>query len=82
MRAAAIAVRMSILLGGAAVGGPPGMANAVCSVQWMLLNYLFKLAQLAGSAAEFKGALMVHAHCDSSRVVAAILQAAQTLNND
>jgi len=52
--AGAVAMRVGILLGGAAVGGPTRVADAVGAVQRGLGNDLFEIAKFARGAANFQ----------------------------
>src|SRR5690349_19050003 len=76
----AVAVGMGVFLGGAAVGGPAGVADAVGAIQRLQPDGLFQIAQLALSAADLQ-ALAVARHRDARRVVAAVLQPLQTIQN-
>ena len=78
--AGAIAVRMGIFLGGAAVRGPARVADAVDAVERSDANRFFEIAQLARGAANFQLAVIAD-DGDSGRVVAAIFEAAQAVEN-
>ena len=52
--AGAVAMGMGVLFGGAAVGGPAGVADAEGALEGMLAEDLLKIGELAGGAAEFK----------------------------
>ena len=52
--AGAVAVRVGVLLGGAAVGGPAGVADAEGAVDGALGDDGFEVAQLAGGAAQLE----------------------------
>ncbi len=52
--AGAVAMGMGILFRGAAVGGPAGVADAEGAVEGMIAQDLFKVAELAGGAADFE----------------------------
>src|SRR6266702_7034769 len=78
---AAIAVRMGVLFGGAAVGCPAGVADAVSSIERFQADNFFQIPQLAFGAANLKS-FPVAAHSYARRVVAAILQALEPINND
>ena len=80
--AGAVAMRMGVLFGGAAVRGPAGVADAEGAVERMLAQDLFQVAQLAGSAAHFERCAAWAADGDARRVVAAIFQAPQPLDDD
>ena len=53
-RAGAVAVRVRVLLGGAAVRGPAGVADAVGAVDGVTLQDGVEVAELAGGAAELQ----------------------------
>ena len=78
----AIAMRMSIFLGRPAVRGPAGVANAEGAVQRMVAQNFFQIVQLAGRARHRKPVDSRTAHRDSGRIVTAIFEAPQPLNND
>jgi len=79
--ARAVTVRMRIFLGGAAMRSPARVANAIGAFERTLANHLFQPAQLAGGAAQLQSVTKA-ANGDARRIVAAILQAAQPLNDD
>src|ERR1700719_860225 len=76
----AVAMGMRVLFGGAAVSGPAGMADAVGSVERLEADDFFEVAQLAFGAADLQ-AFTIAADCDPSRVVAAIFQTPQPVDN-
>ncbi len=76
----AVAMRVGIFFGGTAVRGPAGVPDAVGAIDGRFANYFFEIAQLAGGAANFQLAREVD-HRDSRRVVAAILELAQALED-
>ena len=80
-RAGAVAVGVGVLFGGAAVGGPAGVADAVGAVDGVVVEDVFEVAELAGGAAELE-AVAIAGDGDAGRVVAAVLEAAQSLNDD
>jgi hypothetical protein len=80
--AGAVAMGMGVLFGGAAVRGPAGVADAEGAVERMLAQNLFEIGELAGSAAQFKRGLRRAADGDACRVIAAIFEPAQPLNDD
>ena len=82
MRPGAVAVRVSVLLGGAAVGGPAGVADAVGAFYRGGADGFFKMAQLAGGAAQGELAAECATDGDAGGVVAAVLETAQTFKND
>src|ERR1700675_3017062 len=69
--AGAIAMRMSVLFGGTAVGGPAGMADAISPVERLKADYFFKIAQFAFGAANLQ-AFTVAANGNTGRVIAAV----------
>jgi hypothetical protein len=79
--AGAVAMGMRVFFGGAAVRGPAGVSDAVGAVERLEADHFFQIAQLAFGAADFKPRA-VSGHGDSGRVVAAILQLSQALNDD
>ena len=81
--AAAVAVRVRVLFGGAAVGGPACVADAVGAMQRVLLQHLLEVAQLAGCAAhvELRGVGLVARDGNAGGVVAAVLEAAKAFND-
>ena len=78
---AAVAMRVRVLFAGTAVRGPAGVADAVGAVDGVVADYLFQVAQFAFGAANLQ-AVVSAGNGDSRRVVAAILKAAQAINND
>ena len=52
--AGAIAMRMGVFFGGAAVGGPAGVADAVGAVERLQADGFFQVAQLAFGAADLQ----------------------------
>ena len=79
--AGAVAVRMGVLFGGAAVGGPAGVADAVGAIERLQADRLFQVAQLAFGAAHLQS-FTVAGDGDSRRVVAAVFQATQAVDDD
>src|SRR5580658_409989 len=77
----AVAMRMSILFGGTSVRGPASVSNAVAAVQWAETDRLFQIAQLAFGAANLQ-LVSVAGNGNSSRVIAAVLEPPQALNDD
>ena len=80
--AGAVAMGMGVLFGGAAVRGPAGVADAEGAVERMLAQNLFKVGELAWSATHFKRGAGRAAHGDARRVIAAVFQAPQPLDDD
>src|SRR6266568_4462803 len=79
--AGAIAMRVGIFLGGAAMSRPAGVADAVGAVERLKANDLFQVAQLAFGAADLQ-AISITADGNASRVITAILEAPQAIQND
>ena len=52
--AGAIAMRVRVFFGGAAVRGPARVADAVDAFEWALADRFFQIAQLAGGAADIE----------------------------
>src|SRR2546423_625799 len=76
----AVAVGMGVFLGGPAVGGPAGVADAVGAVDGRFLQGFFEIAELAGGTANFE--LAVLNDSDTGRVIAAIFELAESFNDD
>jgi hypothetical protein len=79
--AGAVAVRMRVFFGGAAVSGPASVADAVGAVEWLEADGLFQVSQLAFCPADLQ-ALAVAGDGDAGRVVAAVFEPAQTVDDD
>ncbi len=79
--AGAVAMGVGVLFGGAAVGGPAGVADAEGAVDGILVEDFFELAEFAGGATELE-AVAIATDGDARRVVAAIFEAAQSLDDD
>src|SRR5262249_26236927 len=79
--AGAVAVRMCIFFGRAAVCCPARVADAIGSIERLQPDGLFQVAQLAFGAAHLQ-AVTVARDGDTGRVVAAILQPPQPVNDD
>ena len=79
--AGAIAMRMGILFGGTAVRGPARVADAVGAVERLQPDDLFQVAQLAFGAAHLQ-AFAVAGDRDAGRIIAAILQPPQAIDDD
>src|SRR5437899_13043592 len=73
---AAIAVRMGVLFGGAAVGCPAGVADAVSSIERVQADNFFHIPKLAFGAANLKS-FTVAEHGNALSIIAAILKAIQ-----
>ena len=80
--AGAIPMRVGVLFRGASMCGPAGVADAVCALDGMLAQNLFEIAELARSAANLKRGSGWTADGDARRVVAAIFQTPQPLDDD
>src|SRR5277367_2066917 len=80
-RAGAVAVGVGVLFGGAAVGGPAGVADAEGAVDGGVSEDGFEIAELAGGSAELH-AVWTTGYGDAGGVVAAVLEAAQTFDDD
>ncbi len=79
--AGAVAMRVSVLFRGTSVRGPASVADAVGAVERLQADDFFQVAQLAFGAANLQAAAIA-GHRDSGRVVAAILQPTQAINDD
>ncbi len=79
--AGAVAVGVGVFFGGAAVGGPAGVADAEGAVDGGVGDDGFEVAELAGGAAELE-AVGASGDRDAGGVVAAVLEAAQAFNDD
>ena len=83
MRAGAVAVGVGVLFGGAAVGGPAGVADAEGAVERdARAGRLRGCASLPGARRSSSVALVGAADGDAGRVVAAVFEAAQALDDD
>src|SRR5690606_4444279 len=78
--AGAVAVRVGVLLRRTAVGRPARVADAELTVDRLAAQHFLELRQLAGAAADVHGAVAYDR--DAGRVVAAILQPPQALDED
>ena len=74
-------MRMGVLLRRAAMGRPAGMPDTVSAVDWTQADGFFQVAQLAFGAAHLQP-VAISAHSDSRRVIAAILEPFQAIEND
>ncbi len=79
--AAAVAVGMGVFFGGAAVGGPAGMADAEGAVEGRIGDGDFEIAELSWGAAQGK-TFGTTGYGDAGGVVAAVFEAAEAFNND
>ena len=80
--AGAVAVRMGVLFSGTAVRGPARVADAEGAIERILAQNLFKVRQLSCRAAQIELVAAGVADGDASRVVAAIFEAPQPLDDD
>src|SRR5207248_522089 len=78
--AAAILVRMRVLFRRTAVSCPSRMAEAVNAVERFGFNRLFEISQLARAAPPLDAA--VAHHSDAGRVVTAVFETAQPIEQD
>jgi hypothetical protein len=74
-------VRVGVLFGGAAVGGPPGVADAEGAVDGVGGDDGFEVAEFAGGTAEFEAG-GASGYGDAGGVVTAVFEAAQAFNDD
>jgi len=74
-------MRVGILFGGAAVGGPAGVADAEGAVDGLFVEDGFEVAELAGGAAELEAAGAA-GNGDAGGVIAAVFETAQPLDDD
>src|SRR6266852_4661826 len=77
----AVAVGVGVLFGGAAVGGPAGVADAEGAVEGGVGDDGFEVAELAGGAEEGE-AFGASGYGDAGGIVAAVFEAAQAFNDD
>jgi len=77
----AVAMRMRVLFGGAAMRRPAGVADSVSAFDGRFLQGFFEIAQFPGRAANFQFAVLRY-DGDSRRIIAAIFQFAQAFNDD
>ena len=82
--AGAVAVWVRVLFGGAAVGGPARVADAVGAVQRLLQQHLFKIAQLAWRAAhvELCGISLIACNGDAGGVVSAVFETPKAFDDE
>jgi len=78
--ALAVRVRVGVLLARPSVGGPAGVADAEGAFQRLGAQALLEVLQLADRAAAVQAALVDHG--DARRVVPAVLEPAQALDDD
>jgi len=72
---------VGVFFGGAAVGGPAGVADSEGAVDGAVGKDRFEVAELAGGSAELH-AVWTTGYGDAGGVVAAVLEAAQTFDDD
>jgi len=78
----AVAMGVGIFFRGAAVRGPAGVPDAEGALDGVLEKNLFEIAQLAGSAPDFERGSGRAANSDASRIVSAVFEPPQPLNDD
>ncbi len=76
----AVAMRMRVFFGGAAVRGPARVADAVDAVERRDADGFFEILQLAGGAADFEFAVCLH-DGDAGGIVAAIFEALEAVED-
>jgi len=77
---AAVGLRVGVGLGGRTMGRPPRMTDADRAVQRFVIRLLLQVAELSGGTQDLD---LIRPHDrDSGRVVAAILEAAKTIEED
>ena len=74
-------MRMGVFFGGTAVRGPARVADAVGAVERLQPDDFFQVAQLALGAADLQ-TFAIAAHRDAGRIIAAIFQPPQALDDD
>ena len=79
--AGAVAVRMRVFFGGASVRGPARVADAIGAIEGLQADGFFQVAQLALGAADLQS-VAVAGDRDPGRIIAAILEAPQALDDD
>ena len=77
----AIAMRVGVFFSGTTVSCPAGVAYAVSSVERLKPDDFFQVAKFALCPANLQ-AFTVATDCDSGRIVAAIFQAPEAIQND
>src|ERR1700685_2686010 len=75
-------MRMGVLFCGPAMRGPAGVSDAERAVQRILAQDLFQVGQLARSATHLKHRAGRAADGDARRIVTAVFQTPQSLNDD
>src|SRR5580700_3425768 len=74
-------MRMGVLFRGTSMRGPAGVAYAIGAVEGLEADDFFQIAQFAFGAAKLQF-VSIAGNGDTSRVVAAVLKPAQTLDDD
>ena len=77
----AVAVGVGVFFGGAAVGGPAGVADAVGAVDGVFGEDVGEVAELAGGSAELEG-VAAAGDGDAGGVVSAVLEAGEAFHDD
>ena len=72
---------VGVFFGGAAVGGPAGVADAVGSLDGILGEDFGEVAELAGGSAELKR-VTTAGYGDACGVIAAVFEAGEALHDD
>ena len=80
--ARAVAMGMRVLFRGPSMSRPTRVADTISSFHRLMADRLFEIPQLAFSAANVEPTLPVIAHGDSRRIVSAVFEPPQSLNND
>jgi len=83
----AVAVRVGVFFGGAAVGRPPRMPNAIRAVDGVFGEDLGEVAELAGGSAELEGVgravgCGAAGYGDAGGVISAVFEAGEALHDD
>ena len=74
-------MRMGVLFGGAAVRGPARVADAEDAIDRVQADGIFEIAQLARGAAD-RELIVVAIDGEAGRIVAAVFEALQAVQND
>jgi hypothetical protein len=77
----AVPVRVGVLFGRTAVGGPPRVPDAISAIEGLVADDLFEVAELAFGAADLK-TFAVAGDGYTGRVIASIFQASEAVNDD
>src|SRR5690349_4058206 len=73
-------MRVRVLFGGTPVRGPTRVTDAVSAIERAQADRLFEIAQFAFGAADLEIVIFVD-HCNAGRVVTAILELAQAVDD-